>query len=49
MAARVDLNSPEVRWQLKRQLTRLGINRALEKAGIKPGNKVRCGQFEWEW
>ena len=49
IVARVYLDNSEVRWQLKRQLIRLGINRALEKAGIKPGDKVRCGDFEWEW
>ena len=21
----------------------------LEKAGVKPGDRVRCGNFEWEW
>jgi len=36
-------------WQLKRQLNRLGVSKALEKAGIKPGDKVRCGNIEWEW
>ncbi|MDP6043813.1 MAG: Obg family GTPase CgtA, partial [Dehalococcoidales bacterium] len=41
--------SPEVRYQLKRRLTRLGIGRTLQKAGIKPGDKVRCGTLEWEW
>ncbi|MFC2019947.1 GTPase ObgE [Chloroflexota bacterium] len=38
-----------VHWQLKRQLSRLGVNKALEKAGIKPGDRVRCGSLEWEW
>jgi len=41
--------SPEVRLLLKRQLTRLGLKKTLEKAGIKPGDKVRCGTLEWEW
>ncbi len=41
--------SPEVRWQLKNQLSRLGVSRELERAGIKPGDKVRCGVLEWEW
>ena len=35
--------------ELRQQLARLGVTRALEKAGVKPGNKVRCGNFEWEW
>jgi len=47
--ARTDMSSPEVRWQLDRQLTRLGVSRALKKAGVKPGDKVRCGNLEWEW
>ena len=39
----------ELRWQMKRQLARLGVNKALEKAGVKPGDKIRCGKLEWEW
>ncbi len=49
MIARVDMTSHEVRWQLQRQLTRLGVRKALERAGVKPGDKVRCGNSEWEW
>ncbi len=49
IVARTDMSSPEVRWQLDKQLTRLGVRRALEKAGVKPGDKVRCGNLEWEW
>lgn len=47
--ARVDMTSPEVRWQLTKQLARLGVSQALERAGVKPGDKVRCGNSEWEW
>ncbi|MFH1646393.1 MAG: GTPase ObgE [Chloroflexota bacterium] len=39
----------EVRWQLNRQLARLGVNKALEQAGAKPGDKIRCGELTWEW
>lgn len=49
MIARVDMTSQEVRWHLSRQLVRLGVSKALERAGVKPGDKVRCGKFEWEW
>jgi len=49
VVARIDITSPAVRWQLKRQLTRMGISKALERAGVKPGDRVRCGDFEWEW
>jgi GTP-binding protein len=43
------VGAAELRWQLKSQLTRLGASKALEKAGIKPGDKIRCGNLEWEW
>ncbi len=49
IVARTEVSSPEVRWQIRRQFTRLGVSRALEKAGVKPGDKVRCGNLEWEW
>ncbi len=41
--------STELRWQLKQHLARLGIKKSLEKAGIKAGDRVRCGSLEWEW
>lgn len=49
IVARTDVSSPEVRWQIRRQFIRLGVSKALEKAGVKPGDKVRCGNLEWEW
>ncbi len=49
IVARADITSPEVSWQLRRQLLRLGVSKALEKAGVKPGDRVRCGDLEWEW
>ncbi len=49
LIARSDTTDSTVRWQLNQQLERLGINRALKKAGAVPGNKVRCGEMEWEW
>ncbi len=49
IVAGTGVTSPEVRQQLKRQLARLGISKTLRKAGIKPGDKVRCGGLEWEW
>jgi GTP-binding protein len=47
--ARVDVNNPVIRQQISLQVVKMGIKRDLEKAGIKPGDKVRCGNFEWEW
>jgi len=39
----------ELRWQLDYQFRRLGIDKALEKAGVKAGDTVRCGELTWEW
>jgi len=39
----------ELRAQLKHLLSRAGVVRELEKAGIKPGDRVKCGTLEWQW
>jgi GTP-binding protein len=44
-----NVSSLTVQGQLGGQLARLGISKALEKAGVKPGDKVRCGKLQWEW
>lgn len=49
LVAGAGMSDFELRWQMKRQLARLGVNKALEKAGVKPGDKIRCGNLEWEW
>jgi GTP-binding protein len=49
IVVRTGVASPEVRRQLKKQFTRLGVSQALERAGIKAGDRVRCGTLEWEW
>jgi GTP-binding protein len=49
IVARTDMTSPGVHRQFKRQLAKLEVGRALEKAGIKPGDRIRCGNLEWEW
>jgi GTP-binding protein len=41
--------SPGLPGEFRRQLARLGVTKALERAGVKPGDKVRCGNLEWEW
>ncbi len=46
IVARTEVTSPR---ELSGQLVRLGVARALERAGIKPGDRVRCGNLEWEW
>lgn len=45
IVARTGVASSEV----QRQLQKLGVSKALEKAGAKPGDRVRCGNIEWEW
>jgi len=42
-------NPAELRWQLNNQLKRLGVTKELERAGIKRGDKIRCGELTWEW
>ncbi|MFC2047697.1 GTPase ObgE [Chloroflexota bacterium] len=49
IVTKIDNTNSGMPWQLRRQLTRLGVSKILEKAGIKPGNRVRCGNVEWEW
>lgn len=49
IAAGVGGDSHEVLLQLKRRLAKMGGIRALEKAGVRPGDKIRCGSLEWEW
>jgi len=39
----------ELRWQLNMQLEKHGVTKALEKAGVQAGDKIRCGSLTWEW
>jgi len=48
LVAGSDTGSTEVCGQLRQRVTRVA-GKALEKAGVKPGDKVRCGDLEWEW
>lgn len=49
MVAMTDLESDEgVAW-LQRELSRLGVTVALERAGVRPGDTVFIGQAELEW
>jgi GTP-binding protein len=43
------VTAADLRWELNYQFKRLGVDKALEKAGAKTGDKVRCGEFAWEW
>jgi Obg family GTPase CgtA-like protein len=49
VVARVNIADHSVRWQVLGLLMRKGIGKQLEKAGIKGGDKIRCGDTEWEW
>jgi len=49
LITRLEMTGPGVRRQLSKQLARLGVSRALKRAGVKPGDRVRCGNTEWEW
>ncbi|MDP2919783.1 MAG: GTPase ObgE [Dehalococcoidia bacterium] len=49
VVARVDITNPTVRLQVHGFLIRKGIGRLLKNAGIKGGDKIRCGDTEWEW
>ena len=42
-----DTEDSEARRQLLRQVGRTTVSKALQKAGAKPGDKARCGSFEW--
>jgi GTP-binding protein len=49
LVAMTDLNSEEGVSYLQRQLERLGVFEALEKAGIQVGDAVQIGEWETEW
>ncbi len=44
-----DLETDEGIADLQRRLERLGLFRELERAGVKPGDTVKIGDFELEW
>jgi GTP-binding protein len=48
-SAMLDVSLPEAIQRYQSTLKRIGVDRALKKAGIKPGDRVRCGSFEFEW
>ncbi len=49
LIARMDLTSSEARSYLRRQFARMGVARALKRAGVKPGDIVRFGEVGMEW
>jgi GTP-binding protein len=49
MAVMVDPNDWTANVQFYNRLIRSGVVRALEEAGITPGDTVRIGEVEWQW
>ena len=48
-AAMLDPSLPEALERFQTALRRIGVDRTLKRAGIKDGDLVRCGDFEFEW
>lgn len=48
-AAMLDASLPEAVERFQRALKRIGVDRALRRAGIREADVVRCGGFEFEW
>ena len=44
-----DITNPEVKRQIISVMTRPRMTKQLTRAGVEPGDKVRVGDFEWEW
>jgi GTP-binding protein len=49
MVAMTDLDSEEGVSHLQKQLERLGVFEALERAGVEVGDTVQIGEWETEW
>ncbi len=48
-SAMLDISLPEAINRYQHTLKRIGVDRALKKAGVKAGDRVRCGEYEFEW
>ena len=44
-----DLTNPQVITELQRRISRLGIDRALARAGARTGDVVRIGSFTFDY
>jgi len=49
LASMIDLNNPRAMVQLLQALKQMGVNRALEREGIRQGDLIRIGEVELEW
>ncbi len=43
------ISPAELQWQINYQLKRMGIDKALDRAGVKEGDTIRFGNITWEW
>ncbi len=43
------VSAKELRWQMNYLIKKMGIHKMLEKKGVQPGDKIRCGELTWEW
>ncbi|MCL2140221.1 MAG: GTPase ObgE [Dehalococcoidia bacterium] len=49
MVAGSDIRDPEVRRQIGGRITSPRLRHVIERAGIKAGDRLRIGDFEWTW
>jgi GTPase len=49
LVSMTDFENEESAERFQRELTRLGVERALVRAGVRPGDTVRIGAHELEW
>ena len=48
-AAMLEASLPEAVERFQTALQRIGVDKALKRLGIEDGDRVRCGDFEFEW
>jgi len=46
---KLGIDSDEARIEVDRRLRRMGVIKALERAGVRAGDVVRFGEMELEW
>ena len=49
LAHQTNFDNEESAERFQRELVRLGVDGALRKAGVRPGDTVRIGSVELEW
>jgi GTPase len=49
LASQTDFENDESAERFQRDLSRLGVERELRRAGVAPGDTVRIGAHEMEW